>query len=61
MKTRLLLGLLAMSAAVLISGCSMFKKEAYLVPTPQGWVEMQSKDGGNKLKMKPAEKVEVKY
>ncbi|MCX6357210.1 MAG: hypothetical protein NT045_04945 [Candidatus Aureabacteria bacterium] len=53
--------MLAVTAAALLSGCGMFKKEAYLVPTEQGWVEMESKDNGNKVRYRPAEKVKVEY
>jgi len=60
MSRAVVLGVCATVAAAFLSGCGMFKKEAYLVPTDQGWVEMQSKDNGNKIKMKPAERVEVK-
>jgi hypothetical protein len=61
MSRKVLLGVLAIIAWMIASGCGMFKKESYLVPAKGGWVEMQSKDGGNKLKYKPAEKVEVEY
>jgi hypothetical protein len=53
--------ILAAAAAVLVSGCGMFKKEGHMIPTPSGWVEEESKHGGDTLKYKPAEKVKVKY
>ncbi len=61
MSRKALLGFAAIVAWTLASGCGMFKKESYLVPTPQGWVEQETKDGGDKIKYKPAEKVKVKY
>jgi len=39
----------------------MLKKETYLVPTPQGWVEQETKDGGDTIKYRPAERVRVEY
>ncbi len=55
-KTALLV-FLAIVAAIVISGC----KTVHMIPTPQGWVEEESEDGGNKLEYKPAEKVEIEY
>ena len=52
---------LGAAAALLACGCGMFKKETYLVPTPQGWVEQETKDGGNTIKYRPAERVQVEY
>lgn len=60
MSRTMVLGVLAVAAALLACGCGMFKKEAYLVPTPQGWVEQETKDGGNKVIYRPAERVEYK-
>ncbi len=51
---------LAAVAALLGCGCGIFRKEAYLVPTPHGWVEQETTDGGNKIKYRPAERVEMK-
>lgn len=60
MNRAMVLGVLAVAAALLACGCGMFKKESYLVPTPQGWVEQETKDGGNTIKYRPAERVEMK-
>jgi len=51
----------AAAAALLVCGCGMLKKETYLVPTPQGWVEQETKDGGDTIKYRPAERVRVEY
>ncbi|MEJ2744551.1 MAG: hypothetical protein P8123_02525 [bacterium] len=61
MSRKALLGLVAIVAWMVASGCGMFKKETYLIPTPQGWVEQETKDGGDKIKYKPAERVKIKY
>lgn len=61
MNRTMALGVLAAAAALLACGCGMFKKESYLVPTPQGWVEQETRDGGNKIKYRPAEQVQVEY
>ncbi|MCX6338542.1 MAG: hypothetical protein NTX71_01305 [Candidatus Aureabacteria bacterium] len=61
MSGKSLLGFLAIIAWMIASGCGMFKKEVYMVPTPQGWVEQETKNGGDKIKYKPAERVKVKY
>ena len=36
-------------------------KTVHMIPTPSGWVEEESSDGGNKLRYRPAEKVEIEY
>lgn len=36
-------------------------KKVYLVPTPEGWSEMEISEDGDQIKVKPAEKVEVQY
>jgi len=59
--SRRTVALIAASAAVIASGCGMFKKEVHMIPTPGGWVEESSSKGGDKLKYKPAERVKVKY
>jgi hypothetical protein len=61
MRKNVLYGILAIVAWMVASGCGMFKKETYLVPTPHGWVEQETKDGGDKIKYKPAERVKIKY
>jgi hypothetical protein len=57
MNRKTLLALLVTAAAVCIAGC----KEVHMIPTPRGWVEEESKKGGDVLKYKPAEKVEIEY
>ena len=57
MSRTTLLVFLAIATAIVISGC----KTVHMIPTPQGWVEEESKDGGDKLRYKPAEKVEIEY
>ncbi|MDD5557637.1 MAG: hypothetical protein PHN82_10390 [bacterium] len=45
----------ACAAAAAFAGC----RKVYMVPTPQGWMEMESRKGGDELKFRPAEKVEM--
>lgn len=61
MRRTALLWLALPVAVAFLSGCGVFKKEVYMVPTQRGWYEMQIKEKGDKIKLKPAEKVEVKH
>jgi hypothetical protein len=57
MKKIAILGLSAVVLSLVCTGC----KKVYMVPTPQGWVEQEVSRDGNKVKYRPAEKIEVDY
>ncbi len=57
MKMMVMGMIVAAVAILLLSGC----KKVHMVPTSQGWMEMETSKDENVIKLKPAEKVKVKY
>ena len=57
MRKTTAIGIGAAAAILVLSGCT----KVYMVPTPQGWMEMRTSKDENVIKLRPAEKVKVKH